>query len=178
MINLVPPQIKKEQKMQKAAGKALYFVFTFLIILLVFTAAIFVADNFLRIETGKLDTKIEEASANETKYKSLETNITGTNKKIDSLSKTDSTKVLWSNIITELSDITPKNLQIKTLSLDADTGKISLTGVAASRTEIALLKDNMESSPKFKNVTFSSSNLEETTKDFTFNMSCELEASR
>lgn len=177
-INLVPPKIKKEQRLRKTSGQVIYFAFSVLLILIVFTAAIFIADRFLAKETEKIDQKISETNVSLKNYKDLEDNITYVNKKIDSLSKADSERTLWSNHITELANITPKNVQIKSLSLNSDSKKITLTGVASSRKDIAMLKDNMETSSKFKNVTFTSSTLEANTGSFTFNMSCEIEEIR
>lgn len=173
-INLIPPKIKAEQHAQKTGALVTYVLFMIFSLLTISTIAVVAANQFLNVEIKRTDSKISNANNSLAQYKDLETSITSTNKKIDSLSKADSERVLWSNILTELSSITPNTLQIKTLNLSSDTKKISLTGVAASRTNIATLKDNMENSSKFKNVTFSSSTLEDS-GSFTYNMSCELE---
>lgn len=173
-INLIPPKIKAEQRAQKAGALITYVLFLSFILLIISTIAVVAANQFLNLEIQKTESKTSEANNSLSQYKSLEDSVTSTNKKIDSLSKADSERVLWSNILTELSSIAPSTLQIKTINLSSDTKKITLNGTAASRTNIATLKDNMESSNKFKNITFSSSTLEDS-GSFTFNMSCELE---
>lgn len=174
-INLLPPSIKQEKEYRKILNYIFYFLSCTLIILIFFVAIIYIADMSILVDIDK--NKKETTSQDETLKGLAETSdkVDIINSKLDKISQIDSSKVIWSNVIKDLANDTPKNVQITTLSLEKDTNKVQMTGSAATRRDIASFKEKLEASKYFKNVTFSTSSHSVESDTFSFNLFSELE---
>jgi len=174
-INLVPPQSKRERR-TKQLLRGFYLsaaiVFFYLLLIAVF---IYLTNFLIQSNIMSFDKKIDEKTAQVAKYKDLETAIRQTNFKLDSLKKSNAEKIIWSEIIQELSKSTPANVKINSLSMDKTTNSISLSGIAETRKDIADMKDELELSTLFTNVTFNSSIYSTEAKDYTFTIDAKLE---
>lgn len=175
-INLLPPAIKQEKEYRKILSFVSYFLSCLFIILILFTAVVYLADMSIVTDINK---NAKEIVRQEDTLKGLEDTskkVDIINSKLDKISSIDSNKVIWSNVIKDLANDTPQNVQITTLSLDKETNKIQLTGSAATRRDIASFKEKLEASKYFKNVTFSTSSHSVESDTFTFSLSSELES--
>lgn len=177
-INLVPPQLKAKRQMEKIAGITFSALMVVLMILILVIATVFIAKFFIQRELADIEEKTGQQEMKALQYKEIEKQIEITNSKLSNINEVDGQRIIWSNIIGEIARLTPKNVQIQTLSLAGDSKKITFTGNAASRNEIAAFKDNLSSSKKFSAVTFTSSSFEEQSASYTFNMTCDIKELR
>lgn len=173
-INLLPPKFKQEKKVKKIAKVVSIFLTTVFIILLIVTISLWIANHETKENIVKFDNKIAEQKNILLRYKETEENINAINLKLGKIETVDSNRILWSNLITELSKLTPSQVQIKTLTLDQQNKKVGLTGYAETRNDIARFKEKMSGSKYFKNVTFSSSTRDEEQSNFSFSISSEI----
>ena len=172
-INLIPPKLKKEKEFRKTSGIFVVFLNIILIVLLIVTGTCFAANYYYKKDLNNIKDQINEQQLVLAKYKDLKVEVATVNSKLDIINNIDTTRVLWSNIVAELGRCTPTEVQINTFT--SKDNKITLTGSAATRRDIAKFKEKLESSKNFQNVVFTSSSLNETTNDYGFDLSCELE---
>ena len=172
-INLIPPKLKKEKEFRKTTGIFFVFLNMILIVLIIVTTTCLMANYFYKKDLKNIKNQINEQNLTLSKYGDLKKEVKTVNTKLDIINNIDATRVLWSNIIAELGRCTPVEVQIKTLS--SKDNKISLTGTAATRRDIAKFKEKLESSKNFKNVIFTSSSLNEQSNDYGFDLNCEIE---
>ncbi|MCX6813640.1 MAG: PilN domain-containing protein [Candidatus Azambacteria bacterium] len=177
-INLIPPELKKEKSSRKIGHFASSISITIIIVLAIIFATMYGQNYFLAQNIKKIDQKIADQDITLKKYADLEQKINESNQKLEQLKKINNDKIAWSVIIKDLSGRTPSKVSIKTVTAGSDNYKISLTGSAETRRDIAKFKEKMEESKYFKNVTFSSSSLNEESNDYSFSISTELEATQ
>ena len=174
-INLIPPQLKKEKRLGKNLNLVFIGLSVVFLMLIITTGTIYSADFLVKKDLKDIENKVNEQIFTLSKYKDIEENVEIVNSKLEKIDSKYNDRILWSNILTELTNTTPENLQIKTLSVSSDNGNIALTGYAETRRDIAKLKEKMESSKYFKNVTFTTSVHKSDTNNFSYNLSSELE---
>ena len=172
-INLIPPKLKQEKEFRKTSGIFFTFLNIILVVLMIVTGTCFAANYFYKKDLSKIRTEINDQKLVLSKYTDLKKEVSTINSKLDIINNIDVTRALWSNIVTELGRCTPTEVQVKTLT--SKNNKITLTGNAATRRDIAKFKEKLEASKNFKNVIFTSSSLNSETNDYGFDLNCELE---
>jgi len=177
-INLLPPELKQEKKTKKITGMIVLFLTGVLLILLIVIGGIVTSSLFTKRDTAKIEEKIADQNRLLLRYKETEDNTKSVNDKLAKIDSATGTRILWSNILVELSKNTPSNVQIKTLTLNQEGNKINMSGYAETRSDIAKFKEKLESSKYFQNVTFSSSVRNEEQANFSYNISCELKGAQ
>lgn len=175
-INLLPPNIKKVKEYQKILSFISYFFACIFLILIFFTVIVYIADMSIITDINKNSKEITSQEATLKSLEDISEKVIVINSKLDKISQVDTNRVIWSNVLKDLANDTPKNLQIASLSLDKESSKIQLTGSAATRRDIASFKEKLEASKYFKNVTFSTSSHSVESDTFSFNLSAELES--
>ena len=173
-INLIPPKLRKEKELMKTVNLVFLFASFLLIILIGAAALVYGADYQKKTQLRGVQKSLDDQVVTLKKYEDIEKEIESLNSKLKTIDSLSSKKIIWSSILDEIAKDTPVAMQIKTLSLDKETGKISITGFADTRRDIAKLKEKMDNSKYFKNVVFASSNYSEETKNYSFSISCEL----
>lgn len=176
MINLIPPQLKKEKAIQKKIGYLSIGLISLLSLIAAATLLMYIYNQFALGTVVNLRSETEATKKGSEQYASVENKINQTNAKLKKLEGIDKKRVLWSNVLTELANTAPAQVQLKNVSFDQETGKVLLTGSAGNRMAIANFKDKLETSNYFKNVFFSSSSLNEATTDYSFSLTAELES--
>jgi len=174
VINLLPPKFKQEKKVKKITKMISIFLTTVFIILLIVTASLWFANYETKKDIGTLNNKIAEQNNILLHYKKVDESIKAVNLKLSKIESVDSSRMIWSNIIIELSRSTPSQVQMKTLTLDQQNKKITLTGYAETRNDIARFKEKMSGSKYFNNVTFSSSTRNEEENNYSFSISSKI----
>lgn len=172
-INLIPPELKREKDFRKTAGIFYLFINIILVVLIIVTATCVTANYYYKKDLSEIKNQINEQKVTLSKFSDLKSEVSTVNLKLDIINNIDSTRIIWSNIIAELGRCTPIEVQIKTLT--SKDSKISITGNAATRRDIAKFKEKLESSKNFKNVIFTSSSLNQESNDYGFDLNCELE---
>lgn len=177
-INLIPPKLKQEKDNRKIVN----FVFSTLFILFIFFSIISVALYFASIYSDKdiknIEAKIDETDRSLNKMSGIKKQVEEVNAKLIKVDNLNQNRIVWSNIATDLAKSTPTELEVKTLSANSTSKKISLTGIASSRREIARFKEKLESSKYFQNVIFTSSSYNSDADDYSFSITCELEETK
>lgn len=173
-INLLPPKFKKEKELARTTKTISAFLFAILLIVLILTGGILAALVSTKSDLNKTVEKIADLNTTLAKYKEIDDNIQNVNSKINKINGSNSKKIIWSNLITELAKCTPEKVEIKTLTLNQTNNKIDMTGYAETRSDIAKFKEKMSSSKYFKNVTFTTSTRDETKQNYSFSLSSEL----
>lgn len=173
-INLLPPELKLEKRIRKISGMAVLFLTGILLIILIIISGVLTSIYFFNKDMVKINEKVADQNRLLLRYKDAESNTKTVNDKISKIESTSKARVLWSNILVELSQDTPSKVQIKSLTLDQAENKVTMSGFAETRSDIAKFKEKLESSKYFQNVTFSSSVHNEEQANFSFNIGSEL----
>ncbi|MEI6498946.1 MAG: PilN domain-containing protein [bacterium] len=174
-INLIPPQARKERRTKQLLSSLYFAASAILIFLVLISGLIFATNYFVLSDIQNLDKKISAKTDEAAKYKELETSIRQTNQKISIIKKTDAERIIWSEVISEIAASTPAKIKLNSLSLNKDTKTTSMSGTAETRKDIADMKDELENSILFKNVTFTSSAYNSANKNYTFTLDAEME---
>lgn len=172
-INLIPPKLKKEKDSRKTAGIFFTFLNIILMVLIIVTSTCVAANYYYKKDLKTIKDRTDEQQITLSKFSDLKTEVSTVNSKLDVINNIDSSRILWSNIVAEIGRCTPTEVQIKTLT--STDNKITITGNAATRRDIAKFKEKLESSKNFKNVVFTSSSLIEESNNYGFDLNCELE---
>jgi len=151
-INLIPPKLKEAKKQ---AEKAAYLCFICVSLLGLFFYGLFVleiADYILsrHINTLTLQTQSENQELN--KLRKIEEKAKSLNESLKMVEGLITSRVSWSEILSQLFALVPKSLQINGLSLKAEgaSSQVSLSGQAANLEDIVAFKEKIEGSPFFK----------------------------
>lgn len=173
-INLLPPQIKKEKQIAKALAQ-FSLVLAAILLLVSMTGAAFYAyngylDQFLR----RTKDRIEEENTKIKTLKNVEESVKTINGKLSLLEAKENERLYFSSVLDRVSANTPKAIEIKSLNIIKESLGATITGSAISRTDIALMKEKMEASGYFKNVTFTSSTYTDATSSYSFSLTFEI----
>jgi Tfp pilus assembly protein PilN len=177
-INLIPPELKRIRNTERLLRKALRIAVVVAILILATSGVLFYVNSNASREIGRIESDLERLTTENDQYANLEDEIADINKKLVKIDGVEKNRILWSSVLTELARCTPAKLSLGTLSLSQDNKKVTLTGVAETRRDIALYKEKLDASDLFKNVLFSSSAVNETDQNFTFSLSAELEKTK
>lgn len=173
-INLIPPKLKLHKELNTILGQVVFGLAVILIMLAIMSGALFIYNSSLQSDVKKTTERLAVQDKRLKDYSATEKLITNANKKLDKIDEVLSEKSAWSEQLTKISSYTPKNIQIKTMDLNIETNKNTISGIAVTRREIALFKERLEENG-FKNVIFSSSTYNQGTDDYTFSLTFELE---
>ena len=175
-INLIPPKIKKERASQRTYG-SIVFGIVMLGLLIIVTTSIFLISNIVvNKEVADTQTRINDQEATIVKYKDLVNKINTTNDKLKILDSYDANKILWSIVLTNLASSTPEAVQLTNFTITQNGLKGSVNGAAATLRDTAKLREKMEDSKYFKNVSFTTSAYRDSTTDYSFTISFEIES--
>ena len=172
-INLLPEKYKKGYKIEKTRR---FFVFLFLslyFVIFVFTILLFGSYYFLKTESDFWSENLELKKSDENikSILELEKDIKKTNKKINFVYKINSNKIVVSDLIENISSLISDGVYLKSLSLNANTGDVNLSGFANTRDNILTLEDRLKNSnwvDKSSFVSPKSNILKKKNIDFTF----------
>lgn len=173
-INLIPQQLKEDKDNRAIAGQVVFASSALLIMALILAGAFYAYNLYLTQYSEKLSEQLSSSNLNGQLYKDLEKKITGVNAKLSLIDNVLQTKFNWSEILTEIAASTPKNVQVRSLSLGQEEGKASITGTAAERRDIALLKEKLDSLPALQNVTFTTSSYNAAANNYNFSIKFEV----
>ncbi|HOX41078.1 MAG TPA: PilN domain-containing protein [bacterium] len=174
MINLLPPQLRSEKRINQIINQGIFAVVSLAILFGVWFSALIIYNRYLVNDLRAAEQKALEQKTKQTQFIQLRDKIEEANKKLDSIDKVSKERIHWTQVLSLIGTSVSKNMQIKNLALSSETGIISLSGAATSRTDIAITKEKLESLPLFKNVTFQSSSYNSTTNDYNFSLTFEL----
>lgn len=158
-INLLPKEIKEEKEQKKIILNVLLGCILLLFIIIAALIALTMAGQILTTNLETLNYQIQQEQQQAKNLKNIEEKVKTINDLLDTIENLNAQRPIWSTIIKELSASVPKTVQITSLSLNSKQApNINLAGKAAFFRDIIDLKEKLEASPYFKDVTFSSSN--------------------
>jgi len=175
-FNLLPESLKRQSVIKKVndlIGRlVLYFIFSALMIIILFGLTWFRLNLDLKNTQSKVNS-FSSADANKTlqelQNKAERINLEA--EKIDSLLK------LPGNDTVKLSDIInqakPANVLVNSISLDYTKKSLKISGIAQTREQIILFRDNLKKEETFNSVEIPLSNLEKT-ENINFDINCGL----
>ncbi|MBU1131303.1 PilN domain-containing protein [Patescibacteria group bacterium] len=92
------------------------------------------------------------------KNKNISDNVLGLNKQIETLSQILSEFFNWPNYLINLSALAPAGVSLNHLSASLDNKEFIINGYASTRDDLIILKNNLENSPLFEEITIPLSN--------------------
>ncbi len=173
LINLLPKSVVRELQLDLIAGQILNFWIGLFLTFGIFFALIWASIFYLKTEIQNTDNDISQqrevlSSAN---TKDLQVRVSNLNKKINTIEELRDNHYYWSEALTELVTLMPSDMQIDSLIIKRETGKIDMTGSAANRDSVLLFWANVKKSQYFRDINFPLANLQKATDDpysFTF----------
>lgn len=173
-INLIPQRLKLQKEVKNTLNQAIFGLCVILLMLGIMTLALYLYNSSVQNDLKITGDKISDQGKSLKEYQDIESSVKNANKKLTAIDSILAGKSLWGITITNISNFTPKSVQIKTMDLNRDTNNVTIQGVATTRTDIALFKEKLEKS-EFQNVTFATSSYNQSTNDYTFSLSFGLE---
>jgi len=177
-INLLPAELKAKNKRNRINALVLSICLTILAIVLAGSFALEIINQILNLELKTNRTQIEQEKETISSYQKVEKKAQELNQTLKLLEDLSKKYPRWSKALKEIADSTPSNLQITNLTLNtAKPPAIAISGIAASRREIAKFQEKLETSPYFQEVKFiSSQQIDISGKEgFSFNLEANLE---
>lgn len=156
LLNLLPPQKKKEaeEKILYAAIKNILAVF---LVFLIFVSVILLGGKL--ILARNFQTVVEQTTLIVKEYGGINKKIKETNDKLASISDAQNEFIEWSPRILKISEAIPENIQITTIVLRDGKNKTLLKGIAKTRDDLLILRVNLEESDLFSRIELPFSNL-------------------
>lgn len=179
-INLLPAEYKKDIEQAKANGKILNTLarvsWLFVGLVLVYLVTLFLMNQTLAAKTREL--KENEAQVNG--FGNLEEKSKKISERLTNIRTIDRKSPKWSTVISEIQRVMPSGIRLTKVKMDNQTkSRGNMSGYAATKKNVADLRNLMERSEKFKYVDIDSAGTvedPETKKEVeSFNISFTLE---
>lgn len=125
-INVLPDKQKEKMREEKKIGFALKLAFSFVAVLLLVSAVLYLMQTVLDIEYQAAKKSSETTQAkNSGKENQLEKIFQETNSQVAKLSKISSSIPNWARVLARISELCPEDIRVKQLSADGSHLKIS-----------------------------------------------------
>lgn len=175
MINLLPPSIKKEQKIKKISQQTDGALLTIIIMLVMTFSAIYFIKYLLENQLSKNQKQLDTTIAEIAKLKDVEDKVNLVNLKIAKITKVDQSRTEWSELFLKINNAIPKKVMLKSLQVDKEKKSFTISAAAETRGDIVKLQAKLEEMDELKSLSFHSSNYDENNNYFTFSMEGTLE---
>lgn len=170
-INLLPPQKKKELKLEKINHLVVFYGSLVIISFLLFLILLFNIQLFLSWKISDIKNQITAKETSLENQNDLEEKIKNLNNTLTKITKAQAEQPLWSPTIEKLASLIPSNVQLKNLSGNLESQIINLSGFSPTREKILLLESSLKNSPQFEITNAPLSNLTKPTNiDFQFGL--------
>lgn len=153
-LNLLPPQGKKEAKLEMINQTIMSFGIIIFLFLLISALLVFVSQVFLNMNLEELEDKITfEQSREQIKtIEDLESRIKYLNERLILLDSLQDKQSKFSDTLEKIIQEMPLGIQLHSLSINKELKKITLTGYAPAREQVLEIKDNLEKSAVWTDV--------------------------
>jgi len=175
MINLLPPNIKNEQKIKRISQQTNGALFTVIIMLIMTFSAIYFVKYLLDNQLSKIKKQLDTTLVEIAKLKDIEDKVNLTNSKIGKIKNIDENRIEWSDFFLRFNNAIPKNVMINSVQIDKEKKTFQVSAAAQTRGDIVKLQAKLEEIDELKNLSFHSSNYNESNDYYTFNMEGSLE---
>lgn len=160
MINLLPPQEKKElwerqsQKIIILLGLLISLFFVSLILGLLAIKFYLSGQNIFQKTVVDLAKKELENQSNQ----EIKKEVLNLNKDIALISSFYQTNIRLTKLLKKIIESLPPGIQLKSLAYQKDDSSLLLTGFSPTREDLYLLKNNLSKEEEFSEISFPSSN--------------------
>lgn len=166
-LNLVSEEQKKEIKLRHIYGFIKKINLALIVIAVTVAIILLVAKIILQSKFNEIVAQTTLVTKNNQGYNSKVREING---KLNFVAKIQDDFIPWSNLIEDLSAITPAEVKLYYLKLNSDEQTIKIKGKAGLRQDLLDFKASLEASPDFKEINFPIKNiLEKENIDFEIN---------
>lgn len=142
-LNLLPPKEKYKQKLERINHLVIFISAGLLAILLIFILLLTGIWFYLsRIEVSGLSEPADEISKK----------VNDLNEKLININQIIEERIVWSQVLEELSQKVPSGVNLVSLNLNRENRKIDLRGQAQLREQLLAFQDNLEKSPQFVDI--------------------------
>ncbi|NQU99767.1 MAG: PilN domain-containing protein [Parcubacteria group bacterium] len=153
-LNLIPKQLKTEIETKKASISVIgMFVLSFIILGLTYEL-LYATKKLLTHSLESLESQNQafEDYFDSEKNKEIEATIKEANILFINIDKIQKNKVLWSNILVELSAVTPDQVIISKFVLNREKNEVEIIGKAEARDQLLEYAEALNEFKYFKNV--------------------------
>lgn len=171
MLNLLPPQQKKELRLdflnQVVVIVAIAIVFMILVLLLL----LLVAQSFLDMNLDETERELNfwQSKAEIKELKNLEEKVKELNRNLTFLDEKQRKQIIFSSFLENLAKDTPPGVRFDSISIN-ESNQVIIKGYASFRDNLLVLKDNLESASYVNNLDFPLANLTKSA-DINFSLS-------
>jgi Tfp pilus assembly protein PilN len=162
LINLLPKSENRELKLTLLGQQLINFWIYVSLSLVVFFVLALAVNVFLRSEITKnnheIESKKQELASSNTQQ--LEARVQALNNQIRAIDSLQENHYNWSQVMLELSRVTPEDVRLNLVNFERSTGKVEVTGNGATRDAVIEFWANVKKSKYFRNINFPFSNLE------------------
>jgi Tfp pilus assembly protein PilN len=157
-LNLLPTEIKEEIEQSKK-NKQVLNAFASALGILLLVGAIFVGLNFyFNMKLDQTNRTLTEKEKEVKKYGDIEDRAKKVTERIDTVKKIIDGTNIWSGVIEEIQKIMPGGISLTSIRIDSTANnRNQISGFAATKKEVAALRDAMEKSDKIEYVDIESS---------------------
>lgn len=177
-VNLLPEQVKKERKTTKVFHKVTLVSVVIFSLLLLLSLGIFLYSSNLQSNEKKLDSQIKKELTKLESFSFIEELAQKISVRSTQLNQILSTRSNYSILLREISNITPPQISIETLTSDS-ARKVTISGEAQGYIDLAKFLEAVANSSKeggkFSSVTLNSVSLDRQTGVAKFSLSIFLE---
>jgi Tfp pilus assembly protein PilN len=163
LINLLPKSENRELKLTLLGQQMINFWIYVSLSLIVFFILALAVNVFLRSEITKnnnvIESKKQELSSSNTQQ--LEARVQALNSQIRAIDNLRENHYNWSEVMLELSRVTPEDVRLNVVSIERASGKVEVTGNGLTRDAVIEFWANVKKSKYFRNINFPFSNLEQ-----------------
>jgi len=168
-LNLLPPQEKKELKLERLYRWLIFYGSATIFIVLLFIVFLALIWSFILIQLKSYTVNLENTKTS-FQGQSIENQqklISDFNLQLDRINQIQNTHKYYSPTLVHLATLIPSGIRIDALVID-EQGRCTLTGYAQKRSQLLLLKEALEKSSSFEKIDTPISNL---TKQIDINFS-------
>lgn len=161
MINLLPPQFKKELLREERYKLILILEILILFFLTTLFLSFFLIKIFLfqKTELQKIETSLEEKKFVISQIQEFEKEISSINRDLSKLNSFYQNQIFWTLYLEKISQLLPSdlyltNLSINSLAKEKNQLQVGLAGFSPNREKLLEFKQKLEATPDFKKIYF------------------------
>ncbi len=170
MINLLPPKVKKEQKVKMISGQINIAIVAMGIMVALTYSAVHLVNYFIEKDLNRNNNSLNETNVAISNLKPVRDQVDQINAKINKIDQIKSKRIDWSTFILNFNASIPEKVIITSFQADQEKGTFSISAAAETREEIVKLQGKLESLDNLKNLSFQNSTFDATNNYYTFSM--------
>jgi len=155
MINLLPPQQKRELLGEERFKLILILVILFLVFLILFSLILLSIKIYIsgQAESQKILASLEEKELPQ--FKTLKEKLNLINQNLSKIDSFYQGQFSLTEFLERISEITPEGIYFKSFSYQENTSQITLSGFSPTVEVLVNFKENLEKQENFKEIRFS-----------------------